>query len=280
MSDSSTMSEPRASKGDLLPRLQTAAVLVPFLLYMLFWGPDYLFPLAAALVACFGALEIADMIAPGTKLYKAYQVVGGLAIFAVISGIADYALLLPAVVVLVVFGMLFNLIQPNPVERAALRIGYGIAGPLYVGGLFGLIARLFTYDYGGGWVLLAMICSFASDTGGYFAGRAFGRHPLYPKVSPKKTVEGSLGGLGAAIAGGVIAHFWFLPVLGLGHAFVLTAVATALGQMGDLCESLMKRSAGVKDSGTLLPGHGGILDRSDALLFASTAVWGYVEYLM
>lgn len=274
------MSEPRATKGDLLPRLQTAAVLVPFLLYMLFWGPSWLFPAASALVASFGAHEVAEMIAPRARLYAAYQVIVSLAVFLVTSGIAPLTFLLPALVALVVFGMLFNLVQPEPLDRAALRVGYGVIGPLYVGGLFGIIARLFIHEFGGGWVLLAMICSFLSDTGGYFAGRAFGKHPLYPKVSPKKTVEGALGGLGAAVLGGVVAHFWFLPVLGLPQAIVLTVVAAAVGQMGDLCESLLKRSVGVKDSGTLLPGHGGILDRSDALLFASSVVWAYVEYLL
>lgn len=278
MADLRTASGPRP-QGDLLPRLGTAAVLVPFLLYMLFWGPTWLFPLVAAVVAGFGALEVAEMVAPGNRLYAAYQVFASWGVFSVVCGALPSEGLLPVIVALVVGGMLLNLTVPEPLDRAALRVGFAVTGPLYAGGLFGVIGRLFTVEQGGGWVLLGMICGFLSDTGGYFAGRAFGKHPLYPTVSPKKTVEGSIGGLLAAILGGVVAHFWFLPTLGLVEGVVLTAVATALGQMGDLCESLLKRSVGVKDSGKLLPGHGGILDRSDALLFAASVIWVYVALL-
>jgi phosphatidate cytidylyltransferase len=103
-----------------------------------------------------------------------------------------------------------------------------------------------------------------------------GKTRLYVAVSPNKTVEGSIGGLLGALLGGLIAHFWFLPSLGLVAAVVLSLVAAALGQLGDLCESLIKRSTGVKDSGTLLPGHGGFLDRVDALVFTSATVYFYV----
>jgi phosphatidate cytidylyltransferase len=104
-----------------------------------------------------------------------------------------------------------------------------------------------------------------------------GKRKLAPTVSPKKTVEGSLGGLGGGLFGGVLAHFWFLRELALPNAIVLSLLATAFGQAGDLCESLIKRSVGVKDSGTILPGHGGILDRSDAMLFSAAVIWAYVS---
>jgi phosphatidate cytidylyltransferase len=170
------------------------------------------------------------------------------------------------------------LIKVEPVNHVAARAGWSIAGPLYLGALFGVIALLFSHPHGGEWVLLAMLYAFWSDTFGYFVGRRFGKHPLYPAVSPKKTVEGSIGGLGGALLGGLIAHFWFLPSLPLLDAFVLSIVAAAAGQAGDLCESLIKRSTGVKDSGTLLPGHGGILDRVDALLFAAAIVYLYAAW--
>jgi phosphatidate cytidylyltransferase len=123
------------------------------------------------------------------------------------------------------------------------------------------------------------VFGFFSDTAGYFVGRRFGRRKLAPIVSPKKTVEGAFGGLAGGVIGGVIAHFTILPVLPLLNAVALGVVATALGQLGDLCESLIKRSVGVKDSGTILPGHGGILDRSDAMLFSVATVWLYVTVL-
>jgi phosphatidate cytidylyltransferase len=120
------------------------------------------------------------------------------------------------------------------------------------------------------------MCGFFSDTGGYFVGRRFGRRQLAPIVSPKKTVEGAIAGLAGGLLGGLLAHFWYLRELALPNAIGLSLAATAIGQAGDLCESLIKRSMGVKDSGTVLPGHGGIMDRSDAMLFSAATIWAYV----
>jgi phosphatidate cytidylyltransferase len=102
---------------------------------------------------------------------------------------------------------------------------------------------------------------------------------MYPAVSPKKTWEGSVGGMLGATLVAVVAHFWFLPALPLVHALVLGVVGAFLGQLGDLGESLLKRATGVKDSGAILPGHGGILDRVDALIVTSTIVYSYTLWL-
>ena len=123
------------------------------------------------------------------------------------------------------------------------------------------------------WILVIVLCTWANDTTAYLVGRSWGRRPLLPRVSPKKTIEGSAGGLaGAAVAGGLgVAIFG----LGLPPAGGMTLGLTlgAVGQVGDLAESLLKREARVKDSGTLIPGHGGVLDRIDALLFALPVGW-------
>jgi phosphatidate cytidylyltransferase len=117
------------------------------------------------------------------------------------------------------------------------------------------------------------------DTGGYFAGRYLGKHKLYEAVSPKKTIEGSVGGLAGSVLGALCAHFWYLPSISLAHAIPLSLVAGAFGQAGDLGESLIKRSTGVKDSGQIVPGHGGILDRVDALLLTSAVVFLYTLWI-
>ncbi|CAA9540092.1 MAG: Phosphatidate cytidylyltransferase [uncultured Thermomicrobiales bacterium] len=130
-----------------------------------------------------------------------------------------------------------------------------------------------THPRGLAWLLLVVLVTWIGDTGAYLVGRAVGRRPLLPSISPNKTVEGALGGLaGSALVGGIgVAAFGLgvSPLLGA----VLGAVLGALGQMGDLAESMMKRQAGVKDSGTFIRGHGGVLDRVDALLIALTAGW-------
>jgi phosphatidate cytidylyltransferase len=119
--------------------------------------------------------------------------------------------------------------------------------------------------------------SWFSDTGGYFAGRFLGKSKLYEAVSPKKTRAGAVGGLLGSVLGAVWASLHFLKgKFPLEHAIPLAIVAGALGQAGDLAESLLKRSVGVKDSGGILPGHGGILDRIDALMFTAASVFLYL----
>ena len=114
-----------------------------------------------------------------------------------------------------------------------------------------------------------------SDTGGYGAGRAFGRHKLAPAVSPGKTVEGALGGLTGAMAVAMLCRVLFFDALGRGEALALGAMISLLAQFGDLCESALKRAFGAKDSGWIIPGHGGILDRLDSLLFPVVFTYYY-----
>lgn len=128
-------------------------------------------------------------------------------------------------------------------------------------------------------LFLLMLTVFVSDTAQYYSGRAFGRRPLAPAISPNKTIEGALGGFlfGGALMG--IVGAWWLPVVPVWLRVALGATMVALGIAGDLFESMLKRSAGVKDSSTLIPGHGGILDRIDALLFAAPVYYVVLKYV-
>lgn len=124
--------------------------------------------------------------------------------------------------------------------------------------------------------LTTLLLVWATDTLAYFSGRAFGKHKLMPRVSPKKTWEGSIGGLLGAVGVGIVLKLLVLPFLSALDIVVIALICGALGQIGDLAESVFKRAAGVKDSGNLLPGHGGLLDRVDSLLFAVPLVYLYV----
>jgi phosphatidate cytidylyltransferase len=126
---------------------------------------------------------------------------------------------------------------------------------------------------------VAITTTFANDTGAYFAGRSLGRHKLYPTISPSKTVEGAVGGLAGGLAPLLVLHA-FLPLrLTVTDCLLVAVPASIVGPIGDLVESMIKRSAGVKDSGRLLPGHGGLLDRIDALLFVGAWVYVYVIHI-
>jgi phosphatidate cytidylyltransferase len=119
------------------------------------------------------------------------------------------------------------------------------------------------------------VLAFAGDIAAYYVGRRLGRKKLLPEVSPGKTVEGVIGLVVGSIAGCLLFRHFFFPLLPVVHTVVLGLVGSVIGQLGDLCESALKRAAGVKDSGTLLPGHGGMLDRLDCLMFITPYVYYY-----
>ena len=161
-------------------------------------------------------------------------------------------------------------------DRAPTRTAHVVTGCLYAGLGLGPIAALRVGPEGLQWVISALVITWANDTCAYFAGRLFGRHKLHPAVSPHKTWEGFAGGAVGSVAGMFIARWVAFPGLITVDCVALGLLGAVLGPLGDLCESLLKRAHGVKDSGTLIPGHGGLLDRVDALLFNAPAVYLYV----
>jgi phosphatidate cytidylyltransferase len=149
--------------------------------------------------------------------------------------------------------------------------------PLYIGLPLGLLAAT-RWSLGREAALLLIVTVAISDTAQYYSGRLFGRRPLAPVISPKKTIEGAVGGLvGAALSLAIIGQWW-LPQLGAPARIGLGLAVGAVGIIGDLFESLLKRSVGMKDASAVIPGHGGILDRIDALLFAGPVFYLFVRY--
>lgn len=152
-------------------------------------------------------------------------------------------------------------------------------GVLYVGVTLSTIVSTRSLPTGEFLVLFLAVVTWASDTGAYYAGTLWGKHPLLPSVSPKKTVEGVLGGLVLAVAAALLAQWWFASQLSPSDAVILGVLLTGMGLIGDLFESMIKRRTGVKDSGGILPGHGGMLDRLDSLLFTAPTFYYYVAYV-
>jgi len=282
MSDPTEANEPKKERGlsNLAVRLLTAAVAIPALLWMLFLAPAWVFSCFGVVAAAAGAVELAGMTLGGERLLSGWLVLATMAVTAVVVFTPSAEALLTLMVGLFVTGPLVILLRPAPLEKAGLRMGWLIAGPLYVGGAIGAIATLHHLERGGTWVVLAMALAWGSDTGGYFAGRAFGKHKLYELISPKKTIEGAIGGLAAVVAFGLVIGSQWLPGVPLWHVVVLSLLAGAVGQAGDLCVSVVKRSTGVKDSGFLIPGHGGLLDRIDALMFTAAVTLLYTHWAL
>ncbi|XXY52785.1 phosphatidate cytidylyltransferase [Sorangium sp. So ce269] len=265
--------------SNLAMRFITAVVAAPVLLSLLYLGPAWGWAALVAAASAVGAVEFFAMTHPDDRASRVAGVALTLAVLGVLWRFGGSPGALLALIFLLPFAaMLVTLTRLGEMRTAALRVLAMTYGPLYVGGGLGALALL-RRDAGAdgpSFVVLALLLSWFSDTGAYFAGRFLGRRKLYEAVSPKKTVAGAVGGLAFAVIGALIAHFWFLRSLPLVDAVALAIVAGGLGQAGDLGESLFKRSFGIKDSGGIVPGHGGILDRVDALLVTGTITYLYV----
>ena len=175
---------------------------------------------------------------------------------------------------------LYYLFRYRDMSTVANRYAATVFGIFYAGVLLTCVAALKRDgggNRGGDLVLFVLLVTWLGDTGAYFAGRFFGKHKLYPAVSPKKTWEGAIGGLAGSLAAAIVMKLVRLDHLSWVDLILITIPGAALGQMGDLVESLFKRSTGVKDSGAILPGHGGILDRIDAVLFFAPYLWFYLQ---
>ena len=180
----------------------------------------------------------------------------------------------------VIAPLLYYLFRYGDIATVAPRMAYTVFGILYAGILLTTVAELKRDGgaAGGDLVMFVLAVVWAGDTGAYFAGRFLGKRKLYPAVSPKKTWAGAIGGLAGSFAAAAAMKVFRLDGIFNWYDVVLLAIpGAALGQMGDLAESLLKRSVGVKDSGSILPGHGGILDRIDAVLFFAPYVYAYIQ---
>ncbi len=257
-------------------RILSAVIALPIAVLLIHLGGlAFLGLITVAAVIC--TWEFSAMALPGDRPSQILlTVIGGAFVPLVLyGGLADLRGL-GALPIAFVGLLLWFLFRPGDVATVGGRMGLAITGLLWGSGLVAALATLRLLPDGAAWIYLACGLAWGSDTGGYFAGRFLGKHKLYEAVSPKKTWEGSVGGV--IMATGVA--FGLKAVLGAPaieplHLAILAPLATALGQMGDLAESLVKRSVGVKDSGRIMPGHGGLLDRVDALLFVAAALLGY-----
>ena len=268
-----------------MKRILTAVVVLPFLIAsILIASLWWVFVLLAAAAMVLGLWEF-YLLAKKLKL-QPDATAGSLAGAALITiplqnDPATVLLVLFVVIALTIGALIAATMRGAPFEKMIVSVGSTLLGVLYIP-LLG--SHLVALRMGFPQTLSAHLLSFfflvlmGSDAGAYYTGRAFGKHKLAPSISPGKTWEGAVGGIVAAIAMAALAHFWFFRELSLKYMLPLAAVMALLGIFGDLAESALKRGAGAKDAANILPGHGGMLDRLDSLLFNAPLIYYFARF--
>jgi phosphatidate cytidylyltransferase len=267
-------------------RVLTALVLIPVVLGLVLFTPTWSVAIATAVVTVLALWEYFALgNAIGHRAYRLWTIFCSLLlVFQSTSYVTNPDA--PSVVqsqtstfFLFVLGLtVLTLFTRRPLVESLPSAGISSSALFLVAFPLSFAVRLHGVPtYGPRLLLFALVITWAADTVAYFVGRAVGKHPLAPHISPKKTWEGSAGGMLGSLLVAYAFHYW-LPIP-VPHLLAMAAVGNVAGQMGDLLESACKRSAGVKDSGGLLPGHGGILDRIDALILCIPVIWYYLALL-
>jgi phosphatidate cytidylyltransferase len=253
----------------------TALVLSPIAIYIVGWSHPYVFDGTVALIA---ALALYEFLILGKR--KGYELPIPLSLLLMLFIIAAF-ILEPISVEMGVFLTLLVLPGWYVFSRQALgdalpSSAVAVMATLYVGMLGGSLIRLRSdFPVGPKLVLFLLLVVWLGDAGAYYVGKQFGRHLLSPRISPKKTIEGGIGGICVGVLVAIAAHFTFFPRFPLLHAAIAGVILSVAGVIGDLAESMWKRSAAVKDSGSLIPGHGGFLDRFDSVFFTAPILYVY-----
>lgn len=274
----------------LRQRVITALLLIPLPVAAVWFGE----PWFTSLVAIFGVLAAFEFYRLGSSAKASPVTYIGL-LFTLLFIISrnpdllsrlttnlDPTLISPLILAAAMVLTLTWILLRRKKDGAIASWAWTMAGILYVGWLLGHVVSLRGLTDGRSWVFFILLATVASDTAAFFIGRAIGRHKLAPQISPNKTWEGAIAG----VVGATVFSLLFTPTklfglsnaihiqgLSYGEAILLGALVSVFGQLGDLTESLLKRNAKVKDSGNLLPGHGGVLDRLDSIIFAGVVVY-------
>jgi phosphatidate cytidylyltransferase len=268
----------------LRKRVITALWGIPLLVVVIWFSePEWSFPLFTAFASLWGLLAVLEFykitaisrIMPLTVFGAIWTVL--FIIRAHFASILYYPIGMASLLVLPMILLLIRRREKGIVDNWA----WTVAGVLYVGLLLSYLVDL-RLEGGRNWVFLAILATFGSDTTAYFIGKAFGRHYMAPRISPNKTWEGAIAGvIGAVIVSLFFTLSWSLQLpISYWQAVLLGVFISIFGQLGDLLESLLKRYTGVKESGSLMPGHGGLLDRMDSIVFAGMVVYIYYIFFV
>ena len=259
-------------------RIISAFVALSILIPALLFGGVLAVEVVVGIVLAIGLWEFATITGDKRKSSWRLLLAGGLVYWGVLFGGegAGHASLLLASLFLIISGVM----RKDDVETSFRFLALQVLGVVWVIGLGLHLVLVRRLENGLDWLAVLLIVVIAADSGAYFAGRALGKHKLYEKVSPKKTWEGVFGGIALAVAALFVVRGTFFSDISVVDCIVLGVLVSITSVVGDLAESLLKRAVNVKDSGAIMPGHGGALDRADSLLFGAPVIYLYVTYCL
>ncbi|MEM7674730.1 MAG: phosphatidate cytidylyltransferase [Myxococcota bacterium] len=259
----------------MVTRFLSAFIALPIALYLIGMG-GWWFGSLILIVAAVGLNEFFRMTQPSDPVAQwGLTAFGVFIVYAALTGYLNGSRALIFMSAMLIGLLTYFLFRTGNVNTVGNRVSLALLGLGWAGGLLAVTACLRLLPGGTGWLILACALAWGSDSGAYFGGRMFGRTKLYPKVSPNKTWEGSVVGVFTAALIAFAVREVLTIDIATSELFALSALGAVMGQIGDLSESLLKRSVGVKDSGSIMPGHGGLFDRLDALMFTGPAVFAY-----
>ena len=262
-----------------MKRVISGAVAIPLVVGIVLYGPPWLFFALVSILMLIACHEYFSMISEvGIKGFPILSMVLSFFLLLVFSTDGRFAPEWGLLTLLSLFVAWF--VRENNLRIAIDQISFSLLGILYVGGLSGYFLLLSDLENGRHLILFLFLVIWAGDSAAYYVGRSKGKKYLALKVSPGKTWEGAYAGVAGNLVAAILSKFWFLQTLSLVHCLIAALICGIIGQFGDLAESLLKRNTGVKDSGTLIPGHGGVLDRIDSLLFAGPALYCYCKLFL
>lgn len=259
----------------MITRVVSGLLGLAIILPLLAWGGQLAVDIIAGVVVVLSVYEYGGMAHQGDRLVGSlWTGLGAGGVY--LTVVLDPSYTGPVAAGFIVATFIFVVLRPGPdLEGGADRVGRHLMGAAWIGGLLSFLPLVRELPHGVWWVVLVLALAWLGDTGGYFAGRALGRHKLYPRVSPKKTWEGLAGGIALTTVGVYVIMALGIPELSALDCLILGVFVGGAATLGDLSESLLKRAFSVKDSGKLMPGHGGLLDRIDSVLFTAPLVWAY-----
>jgi len=260
-------------------KARTGLLVVPPLILLIALGPPAVLILLVLLATFFGLREFYTLALPQSKEIERFISIGLGLILSLVVTYGDATMASTFVVLLILMLSLLFMGTSENLSSTISRIGTTFFGMFYIGFLLSHVSLIRNAPDGKRWVLFLIATVWAGDISAYVSGSLWGRHKLYPKISPKKTYEGLAGAVVGSILMALAFGSFFVPYLAKGGALFLGIGLGMLGQLGDFTESMLKRSAQVKDSGSLIPGHGGMLDRLDSFLFSAPFLHYSILYL-